>query len=818
MKKYPQAYRLFTCIFLLALPLFLSAQQTATANRITLGTFHLLEAGSDNTAYNVLIRGDVIQVRTWLSQNRAALRYVSGDMLSATLNKAQILALNREPFVVRIDCPQQKIIPLNDVMVLQNNIDSAYYGYAPLMQGYDGTHVVVGIIDEPFDIQHGDFKDADGHTRIKFLWDQNLASGGSDPGYGYGIECDSISVENGTCPSSDDDALHYSHGSGVTGVAASSGEAAHRYRGVAPNADLVLVSLKFDTDLDEHLLDAIHYIFQKADSLQEPCVINTSLGSYTGSHDGKDMTAQMIDNEISAENGRVLVAAAGNAGNIAFHLGYHVTDSTHFTWFKKLGYANAVYFQVWADSSDFANVSFSLAADNPSGYVPEGTTPDYSLADYDLEDGAIDSTEYNIPGAGNVKTYAQILDGTCLLEVYVVPADPTFYWRFSTHGDGQFDIWSGENVTGYSNFVTSIPDAVTFPDITHYVLPNTDETIVSSWQCSEKVITVGSYVNRDTMTNFYNEEPLLVDTPGTLFYSSSLGPTRTGMIKPDICATGARIISTEASVLSDWLISLGAANYMSPDGMHYMYNGTSFSSPVVAGIAALYLQKNPEAGWAEVKDALLGNARKDAFTGDMLPDNRWGYGKADAFRMLTGPWGCSADDYSIPPTGLHLLAVSPVKAQLAWDAIPNADAYQIMLRNPSTGAVLRKNAVAAVRIVPGLTPGSTYVCRVRALCADLGKSAWSDTIQFVTPVLRDAAPDLTLLSVFPNPAAGTLHISGLASSCTCSISTLTGQVLFSTRLDPGDNKLSLSALPVGMYLLVMQSNSEITVQKLIIAR
>ncbi len=60
------------------------------------------------------------------------------------------------------------------------------------------------------------------------------------------------------------------------------------------------------------------------------------------------------------------------------------------------------------------------------------------------------------------------------------------------------------------------------------------------------------------------------------------------------------------------------------------------SSPVVAGIAALYFQKNPNADWEEVKNAIINCADRDAFTGNALPDNRWGYGKVNAYSTVKG--------------------------------------------------------------------------------------------------------------------------------------------------------------------------------------
>ena len=60
------------------------------------------------------------------------------------------------------------------------------------------------------------------------------------------------------------------------------------------------------------------------------------------------------------------------------------------------------------------------------------------------------------------------------------------------------------------------------------------------------------------------------------------------------------------------------------------------ASPVVAGIAALYFQKYPNATWQDVKTAIIGCADKDGDTGDNLPDNNWGYGKVNGFSAVRG--------------------------------------------------------------------------------------------------------------------------------------------------------------------------------------
>ncbi|MFI5171335.1 MAG: S8/S53 family peptidase [Chitinophagales bacterium] len=627
-------------LLLIILCASVNAQNTIPKNKITLGTYRLLNSLDAEETIPVFIQGDIRLIENKIIEEGEQIKYTAGDIVAADISKQTIQILNQENFVEKIDCPTDKVTLLNDRMVIMNNVDSAYLGFAPLLQGYDGTGIVIGVMDAPFDIHHGDFDDADGNSRIKSIWGQDFIAGPHPDGFTYGKECDSADIADDNCPVNDNDIAWNSHGSGVAGVATSSGLAANQYRGVAPNADIVLVAFDFFGEFTSRVADAIEYIFNKADEMGKPCVINTSLGVYAGSHDGTDLLTQTIDNLIQEHSGRSLVAAAGNAGGIQLHLGYDVSATEQFTWFKKLSYTDEAYFQLWADSIEFNDVYFSLTADNPAGFINVGSTPDYNMIDdLDLTDGEIDSIEFDIPGGGSGKIYAQLMDGVYLLEFVIFPDDDTFYWRFTTSGSGYFDIWSGESTTGFSNYVTlGLPDAAILPEIVNYKLPDTQQSIVSGWQCSESVITVGTYVNRDTMTNYYGVYPTLIDTVGQLYISSSLGPTRDGRIKPDICASGTRILSTASEVFTDYLISVGLATYISQDGQHSLFNGTSFSSPIVAGIAALYLQQFPTAWYDDVKSAILTTAVEDTFTGAALPDNKWGYGKLNGFRALIVPF------------------------------------------------------------------------------------------------------------------------------------------------------------------------------------
>jgi hypothetical protein len=58
------------------------------------------------------------------------------------------------------------------------------------------------------------------------------------------------------------------------------------------------------------------------------------------------------------------------------------------------------------------------------------------------------------------------------------------------------------------------------------------------------------------------------------------------------------------------------------------------ASPIVAGIAALYLEKRPTARWDEIKQVIINTAIKDGFTGS-TSNNEYGHGKVSGFAAMT---------------------------------------------------------------------------------------------------------------------------------------------------------------------------------------
>lgn len=524
---------------------------------------------------------------------------------------------------------------LADTAIVRHKINLVHQGIG-LDTSYTGKGVIVGIVDQGIDFNHPDFKFSNGKTRVLRYWDHTVNSANPPQPYGYGTLWDSTSINNGTCTSLETGSAH---GTTVSGIAVGNARANSKHKGAAPESDIIVVETDFNLqNWTLSIADACDYIFKVADSLGKPAVINLSLGAYLGSHDGRDPAAELMDSLLDAKKGRIIVCAAGNAGNQGkFHVHNDIDSDTSFVWnlnnpgITYVG-SNKILFDLWGDTAT-SNYQFAYGADRPGpnyGFVGRS---DFRLALSDTNSVVVYDTIYNSQGQriACIETWREIVGPNFHMQTIFRTIDSLNYlYRFETTGSGSYDIWGGA-WQQCSNFATNIPQQNVMPNIVNYVMPDSLQSIVSSWNCSPKVISVGNIQNRKSYIDKNNNVQTFNGTPGNLAISSSKGPSRLGEIKPDVSASGD--ISFGSGPM--WYLS-NAANNSNIDvgGFHVKNGGTSMASPVVAGSAALYLQKCSLLSYQDFKTDLILSSTSDNQTG-ITPSYGYGYGKLNTKDLIS---------------------------------------------------------------------------------------------------------------------------------------------------------------------------------------
>lgn len=591
-------------------------------------------------------------------------RAVIGNIMSTSIPTDALANISDRPDVLYLEAAR----PLTSKM----NYARTITGVADVQAGtgldkpYDGKGVLVGVVDNSLDWQNTDFSGTDGKTRICYINEKGSIGGTT--------ECTKAQIDDGSCQATKGGAGY--HGTHVTGIATSSNAT---YTGVAPQS---WIAFAFNAPSDANasgsfsttVLEGVSAIFDEADTLDLPAVINLSLGTSWGAHDDTSLLEQGLDSAVSGLNGRVIVNAAGNE-NVNSHDndanggllgGIHAElneGTTNHGWKLVIrssqisGYSDSGVVDVWIDDTpECRNSTIEVKAYNC-------TTPNcfLTIANDKLNMTAInfaaDNTATKTTTDGKVSveidTFTENLqNGRPEALIYIAPS-ATGRWSDITNEPRYFfdvvfrvpsgtckgDMWLYPDQTLLIDFITGFAGNLVNGGAGAYQLADGDSNKTMTIPATASgVIAVGSFMGRGTWVDIngvtHNQtdyDPAIGATGGTvgnISLFSSLGPTgevavADQRIKPELVAPGEPIISTKASAQSFEAAVLG-------DATHVKLEGSSMSSPHVAGIVALMLEKNNCLTASEVKNALTSTATS---TGGN-PNNTYGYGKVNALAAM----------------------------------------------------------------------------------------------------------------------------------------------------------------------------------------
>jgi subtilisin family serine protease len=513
------------------------------------------------------------------------------------------------------------------------DLEHAASGSPPVYGGRAGQGIILGDVDSGIDFTRSDFMDGSGQTRILYIWDQNDAVGPNPPEFGYGTEWTKSDIDNtpGSVRQLDADG----HGTNVAGVLVGNGsmtgcsQPAYRYVGMAPLAEFIEVNTDFS---NAGIIDGVDYIFQKAAALGKDAVVNLSLGSQFGPHDGSDDFATSLS--ALTGPGKILVCSAGNNNSSNMHGKLTTTSTTVGTDYFSIvvpSYTNYPgtfndYFLItgWTDATTSLTIRIKGPRADDTLSVGFGNCRDKALTVVSTKGGKLfvlnNNTAFGYDGTATSHQFE--------IEVYDSLANScprNGVWQIQTVPNGaanigkRVDIWVYQSDLGASSLKATVG------------VNQDNSTLVGSPAAADSAFAVAAHT---TKTSWYS-----CASAGTCSYTSggtfgdiatfsSPGPRRDGVLKPEISAPGFGVATTHSNQAG----AIGSCGDVD-DGVHEMNAGTSFSSPHVAGAAALFLQYQPGSSPSKVKQWFEAHARTDSWTGS-VPNTVWGYGKLDIYATI----------------------------------------------------------------------------------------------------------------------------------------------------------------------------------------
>ena len=579
-----------------------------------------------------------------------------GDIAIVTIPLDKVDSLSQQPEVLRVEANDKGHATMDTIPGVSNVLP--LYNQTTEHPAFTGQGVMVGLMDIGFDLTHPTFYNNTtlSEYRIKAFWDQ-IAPNTDVERLPVGAEWTTATdiLQRGCAT----DGHEQNHGTHTTGIAAGSGYDSP-YRGVAWESDLCLVANAVTEDtafidkanyyLYTTATDALgfKYLFDYADSQQKPCVVSFSEG-YTPYMDDDDRLFSLFLSRLTGP-GHILVASSGNERQemTYFHKPLGVESAGSFVrvfrptvTYRLLSGGTPTIRLIAYQGKDVVDRELRLPLDN------ERWQNDLLVDTLFLEVRGEREEVRSERGEGGEEVREEVRDTcaisinryqTSLIEgktVYLITLTANRYINALEHialviegTDCEAEVF-GSSTNSFANHDTDI--RWNAAEKSHNVL---------SPGCFESVITVGSTAHRMAYTNINGD--VVSDTrdgeAGHLSWFSSIGPTMDGRVKPDVTAPGKNVISSLSSYYLEKHPDETSSHvkHFDLEGRTYVWaseSGTSMSTPVVAGIIALWLQAKPTLTPDDIR-GILQRTSKHPEAQLSYPNNLYGYGEIDAYKGL----------------------------------------------------------------------------------------------------------------------------------------------------------------------------------------
>lgn len=452
-----------------------------------------------------------------------------------------------------------------------------------------GDGVVVAVIDSGIDYTLPHFRKADGTSRILALWDQGQSPSETYPPPDGFLDGRLYTQEDINAALMQEQILSKDatgHGTAVAGLAASSRVA--DYQGVAPESMLLVVKL-WNEDRESfprttELMRALTFAVTYASERNLPIAVNLSFGNNYGSHNGSSLLERFIDN-ISEIGRNVICIGTGNEAASGGHYSGQVTGERALeVEFAVASYEATLNIQIWKNYVDRYQIEIIaplgerfVLSQNEGGRV-ETTLGETKLLIY----------------VGEPKPYSTDQ------EIYI---DFLPKRQYVDSGIWMIRLIPQEVRNGFVYMY--LPSEAVRSQGTRFLSSTPDVTLTIPSTAS-KAISVGAY---NSVYHAYAD----FSGRGYAVWSKQAGEREIGSVKPTLTAPG---------------VSLQA---ITPGGTYAYVTGTSFSTPMVTGAAALMMEfgivrgEDPFLYGEKLKANLIRGARRFPVQDDW-PNARYGWG------------------------------------------------------------------------------------------------------------------------------------------------------------------------------------------------
>jgi subtilisin family serine protease len=481
--------------------------------------------------------------------------------------------------------------------------------------GVTGRGVLVGVLDRGIDWLNNDFRNPDGTTRIEYIFDLTDDSGANDPGNPYGIgtiytrqQIDQA-LQGGPQLATRD---AVGHGTTTTGIICGDGSNLpdRKYRGMAPDAAIISVKVTSDgapahdgEPAEAPFFDparlpvAIDFVRDKAAQIGLPCVMILNLGSQGGPTDGTSELCRKIDDTVGpGKPGLVFVTGPGDDGGMPNRAGGRIAPERTVSLQIRKGAPGVLDLDLWYAGSDRLDVTVR---------TPSGTFGPYTAPASNNDQFFADEAEFDLFHQGSELDFFNASNGR--RELFI---------RFSGP-PGLYEIRLRGSVISNGRFNATInPSNIFQPDgMSNRFLTFVSPGSIWDGATARNNICPGDYVVRNEWIDI-DGVPRVVTGQGAvgrIWRGSSTGPTFDERVGIDVCAPGDSLFTTynPRSFFATFRFNL----IRDGNGLYGRANAVSAAAPIVAGIIALMLEKNPQLDACEVKSILQRSATSDAFTG-----------------------------------------------------------------------------------------------------------------------------------------------------------------------------------------------------------